>query len=1015
MPIVDIERPQINAPIGAPPDSPRIIVPGFDELTLGSDAPAFLDVMGAGIESQSSVVSWWNTRTHPSNDPDPTFKGFEAIKGTPYEPYADELAEARNDQYLAWMKGNIDKENANRKTLADAPWWQSLIGQGAGAVLDWPTALPGAAIYRGAKGGFIVSDLANVARVGGSAGFATAVQEGALHSTQITRTPQESAQAISGAVLLGGLIGGVGGRILSDAEWKAAVETLDRGAMETAPVPAPASAGAAAVSVPSLEANATAGRVAGALVDKTKALSPGMRVMNSPSAVARDVGSKLFEYTVYVNKNMAGVASEPAAETLTKAWNAPLAAMLKDNRAAYRAYRAEGGMGTRTDFNDLVGHAMRNADFDPGSKTVSDMAAKWRSVLFDPPKDQAIELKMYPKDVSVDTAPSYFTRVYNHAKIVAREGEFRDIIVRYLSDDLPRMMNDFDAETIEVAQKLTGQQLREYDLARRIERADRFDDPDSHFRDIAQEVIDKILGRNTDKFELRPDMTIMERGPLKERTFHIPDALIEDFLESDIEKVARRYIRTMGPDIEITRKFGRADMQEQKQAIIEDYKKLADAAPSEAARQRLNRSMEDDLGDIQAVLDQIRGTSKPEGDWGTISRVARHVQYVMKMGEVLFSSLPDVVRPLMVHGLMEYMQTTGSLITNVKAIKMSVAEARAAGNVLETILAHRLGKLADITDPYSTMGPIESLLSKMSNASSVWNGIRIWTDAMKAFASVMTQNHIIKNALHYGSLNQRERAYMAFLGADESMAGRIAQQFKTYGRKDGHVYIAGTARWDDVAALRTYRAMINKDVDSIIVERGAADIPVLANTPTGKLVLQFKTFALASHQRVLIRGLQEDQKRFIGGMIAMTSIGMMRAYLKAYTGNREAPKFTEAPGYWIAEGLDASGLMAVPMELANAVEKLTTYNPIKSPMRAFDEKSMVSQRITNRNLAGAFLGPTMGTVQDVGTVATVPEQWRQGKDATEGQKNAAERLVPWNSYAGFRQMLRYLINPPERK
>jgi hypothetical protein len=47
------------------------------------------------------------------------------------------------------------------------------------------------------------------------------------------------------------------------------------------------------------------------------------------------------------------------------------------------------------------------------------------------------------------------------------------------------------------------------------------------------------------------------------------------------------------------------------------------------------------------------------------------------------------------------------------------------------------------------------------------------------------------------------------------------------------------------------------------------------------------------------------------------------------------------------------------------------------------------------------------------TAGMIPKQAVKGEDVTQGQKNAAERLLPFNSYLGLRQMLRYLINVPD--
>jgi hypothetical protein len=108
--------------------------------------------------------------------------------------------------------------------------------------------------------------------------------------------------------------------------------------------------------------------------------------------------------------------------------------------------------------------------------------------------------------------------------------------------------------------------------------------------------------------------------------------------------------------------------------------------------------------------------------------------------------------------------------------------------------------------------------------------------------------------------------------------------------------------------------------------------------------------------------LQEGQARFVGGLIAMTTIGMMATWLKAVSGNRteKLQDIGKNPGWWIAEGLDKAGIFAVPMELANTFEKATGFNPIKTPIKAFDEGSAISQKNQNRSLLGSVVGPTAG-------------------------------------------------------
>ncbi|UQD69569.1 hypothetical protein JEY40_26575 [Bradyrhizobium japonicum] len=393
---------------------------------------------------------------------------------------------------------------------------------------------------------------------------------------------------------------------------------------------------------------------------------------------------------------------------------------------------------------------------------------------------------------------------------------------------------------------------------------------------------------------------------------------------------------------------------------------------------------------------------------------ANHFNYLRSMGEVSIASLTETVRPAMVHGLLPYMETLGQTLTNLKGIRLSVEEANLAGNVHEAVLGSRLASLSEIIDPHSSRGPVEAFLENMTNIASRWNGIRLLTDMQKSIAAVMTQNRLLRGATMFAEVAEKERAYLAYLGIDQSMAERIAAQFAEHGEVVRKVRVAGTEKWTDEVARRTYRAAINKDIDSIITTRGVADTPLFANTPTGRAMLQFKSFALASHQRVLLRGLQEDQARFVGGLIAMTTIGMMATWLKGLSGNRKGdPQFSDNPGWWIAEGLDKAGIFSVPMELANTFEKATSFNPIKTPIKAFDRGSAISQKNQNRSLLGSVVGPTGGLIDDATRVMGLPKQIIDGEPVTQAQKNAAERLLPFNSYIGIRQMLRYVINPQQ--
>jgi hypothetical protein len=704
---------------------------------------------------------------------------------------------------------------------------------------------------------------------------------------------------------------------------------------------------------------------------------------------------------------------------------------------------------------------------------------------FDDMAQHAWESGYFPNHTERPTVNEFLDALsddFNKIRRVLREEDYAAFrqteLIEQLEADLQRLgINPRETPRFSTSDELKGMVGRVYDAmdarddariaklrselaAReekyRVEADARFlGDPAELGKSVADEVFNTLTGRNGG---IRPEfIKVQARGPLKERTFNIPDELIEKFLESDVELVGRRYSRVMAADIELKNQFGSLDMAEQLQKVTEDYDRLRAALPADAgkARQKLFDREKADKADIEALRDILRGTHDSVGQDGNFARIARafnHVNYIRSMGEVVLSSITDPVRIAMVVGLREYMSGTRQLMTNLKAIKASVAETRLAGNALERVSGGALATITDIMDPHSTRGPIEAFLENMTNVASKWNGIRLWTDMNKAWASVLIQNRIIKNALDFDNLKPKEKTYMHYLGIDRDMAQRIKTEFS--GReagltgladpestarteallarsggerptgaisRGGHgenidgVHVANTEKWSDREAVRTFRAALNKDLDSIIVTKSVADVPLFATTPAGRMLLQFKSFALASHQKVLIRGLQEDGSRFVGGLVAMTATGMLLTYLKAISGNRPEvqEKALTNPGWWIGEGLDRSGILSVPMELANGFEKGVGFNPIKSPLKAFDPEGSISQKNQNRNIAGALLGPSVGLVEDVRTVATIPGTLSEGADVTKGQKGAAERVLPFNSYYGLRQMIRYLFNPPE--
>jgi len=154
----------------------------------------------------------------------------------------------------------------------------------------------------------------------------------------------------------------------------------------------------------------------------------------------------------------------------------------------------------------------------------------------------------------------------------------------------------------------------------------------------------------------------------------------------------------------------------------------------------------------------------------------------------------------------------------------------------------------------------------------------------------------------------------------------------------------------------------------------------------------------------------------------MTTMGMFLAALRAWRGGDDRwQKFKEAasnPGYLIGEGLDMSGLLALPIDVANTIEKLIPetvgrpINPIKSPMlaagRLFNPDASMqgeSVRFQSVGAAGVLGGPSANLLDQIKSASGIPAAMLSGKEVSKKQKRDFNAIVPFGSYFGLRELL----------
>jgi len=995
-----------------------------EKLTLApqdiQEEPTLGEITGALFRQENMIGSWLAEPVGlPDTKDDPDYDAYSRFTEDERSDEAFVMSGmyADSDSELDVLRSQFARERKDRDTIARGGATSFILG--LPVVIADPISLLsiGGAVantYRAGK-----SILSSAAVTGSIVGVETAVQEAALHSTQLTRTYGESAVNISAGTLLGGVLG-VGVQKLANygIDEKAIQELADvmdpeakiaRGenpSLSAANVQEGYdSVGAARTVEGTFEVK---GKVAKALV-KALSFDPLGRTMTSDALVTRRVVNMLAENPVDVDG-----APLQSVESLSKIKSGRLYSSIDNNNKLYDQYRKKGGVikaektetGTRTfydpkkavlkrrEFNEAVSRAVRTGESD--IPEVKQSADYWRKELYNPLRDEMIDLNMLPEGVDVATSVNYLNRVYNKQKIQANLPSFVSKVSKWLKDkDETLYQQAKDAsEQIDAAEGADVAKLQAIIDKAEFKKGKDFDPED--YESIARQIAQRING--TPDGRLPYDWKMGEgfssgsggsslggatalRGPLRARKFTIDDDLIEEFLENDIEVLGTRYLQQTGADIELTRKFGSVTLEDEIKQIQDYYTILMETADGKNAI-ALGKKMDADIRDIAGMRDRIRGVYGFQEDniWTRIGRSTRDLNYLRLLGGVTVSSLPDAARILMAEGFVKtFSKGLGPLATNTKQFKLAASEAKRYGIGTDVLMSGKSEVIADVGDYTQGGTMIERGLSGAANKFGRINFLDYWTSGMKQLHAVTMQTSIF-DGLSKGKFDKR----LSRLGIDEQSAKDMMAQVRKHGKNEDGVWITNAKNWDRPDLERMWGAAMRKESDRVIIIPGQ-EKPLFMSSELGKSIGQFRSFVLSATQRVLVAGVQGQDHNAMGGMISLVGMGMFSYYLKQNIAGRET---SDDPAEWILEGIDRSGATGILAEIHNTVEKVSG-NSVG--LRSVLGISAPASRFVSRSVSESILGPTFGSL--LSTTVAASNALTSSEPMTDADVRALRRLL----------------------
>ena len=332
------------------------------------------------------------------------------------------------------------------------------------------------------------------------------------------------------------------------------------------------------------------------------------------------------------------------------------------------------------------------------------------------------------------------------------------------------------------------------------------------------------------------------------------------------------------------------------------------------------------------------------------------------------------------------------LVTDIKGVKGAAREAKELGVAVELALATRIASIADVGDMYGRGSQFERFVNGVSNRFSHVTLMRHWNDVMKSGDYIAATNRAIRVMERPGRANKKAKAWLANLGIGEADYQRIMAQYKEHGEKRLTMRLAHVDKWTDDEARRIWIGAMGKNANIQTVTPGAGDKMLVMNGDLGKTIGQFKSFAMAANQRVMIRGMQSARMgdaRFVSGLATFISLGMMVYYLKMVLSSREP---SDDPTTWVREGVDRSGVLPVFMEVFNTAEKATGTTFVgESP----------ASRYASRGAFASLLGPSVGRGEDAVSFL----QGAFDGEMKDRDLHALRKLLPFNNIFYVRKLL----------
>ena len=416
--------------------------------------------------------------------------------------------------------------------------------------------------------------------------------------------------------------------------------------------------------------------------------------------------------------------------------------------------------------------------------------------------------------------------------------------------------------------------------------------------------------------------SVNKRGvptPLRARSLKIMDKALEPYLEKRASRIMLKHAQGLQPYILMREAFEGRTLEDLLTDVQREYVELIDNAPSAKEKKRLSKQMDKDVTRIRVMNDrlmhQVQRALDPQNAFIRMIQYSKLWNLTVALGGVVFSSLPDIARPIAHYGLRGFGKGVVKGFAQAFGTKQDIpaVQVRRTGAALQRTLNDRAMQLTDSLEPDSKW------LLKGQKFWSKVTGFDWYTDIMESVASHAAMDYVVRQAAKVASeqpLSAGATKQLARMGlTKDDLVEIYHESMGTMGAQDSVLKYMNTMQWKNTDLARRTEAAIGSDVRRTIIRIGVGEKPAFMDSHMASWLLQFQSFAMSAQNKIMVAGFQNMNRHTAEGLIAMLALGYGVGASKAWLRGDDPTEWSYEQA--IAEGIDRSGMIGALREPFN--------------------------------------------------------------------------------------------------